>query len=62
MARRIARPDKTPQQIMSQCSLANGMAMNVYVPGQQTRAVQPRWCGPTCMFRGQGWVSGLRVL
>lgn len=53
--------DKTQQQVVSQITLANNMAMDVYVPGQQppngaAAVVRPNYQGPGTWvgFRSSG--------
>ena len=53
------RAEKTPQQIMSQYSLANDMAMNVYVPGQKPPSSAAALVRPNMQVSGT-WM-GLRA-
>jgi hypothetical protein len=53
--------DKTQQQVVSQDTLANDQAVDVYVPGQQppngaAAVVRPKWSGPGSWvgFRASG--------
>ncbi|WNC95068.1 hypothetical protein RI103_34940 [Paraburkholderia sp. FT54] len=57
--------DRSQQQVVSQTTLANNMAMDVYVPGQQppngaAAVVRPNYQGPGTWvgFRASGGASG----
>ncbi len=51
--------DKSQQQVISQDVLANDMAMDVYVPGQQPpNGAAARWCvRPASRAPRPGWAS-----